>query len=107
MMNYIKTVGNIKVYEEQNGANDFTITFINGSDIVAQETYFNYKLRERIDDLFTKAFDTYSAEWLVFNTLELEKVCDGLYRSGSDYFKQIDDTDYYKHFNHMPMMARQ
>lgn len=39
MMKHTETIGNIKAYAEQNAANDYTITLINGSDIIASDVY--------------------------------------------------------------------
>lgn len=107
MMNYIEKVGNIKVYSEQNGANEYTITFINGTDIVAQTMYSSaYTKNEAIAHLFSVKFDTHTEEWLWLNipTSDLEVISDNLFKSGNDYFKRIDDTRYFKHFDHKPMM---
>ncbi len=107
MMNYIEKVGNIKVYSEQGGTNEFTITFINGTDIVAQEMYSSaYTKNEAITHLFSVKFDTHMEEWLWLNipTSDLEVISDNLFKSGNDYFKRIDDTRYFKHFDHKPMM---
>ena len=54
MMKFIEKVGNIKVYAEQNGRNDYTVKFFNGSDLVKSEVYFTEEPQRAIEDLFTK-----------------------------------------------------
>lgn len=105
MMNFVEKVGNIKVYTEKNADMDITVEFYNGSDCVMRNTYFTNDSKRAIEDLFIK-LDTYTEEWLWLNCLTsgLEKLADNLYRTGKDYFKQIDDTRFFKHFDHKPMM---
>lgn len=101
MMNYIETVGNIKVYEERHSERDTTITFMNGSDIVASEVYFTNNTSAAIADLFSKKLDTYTEEWLWLNCLTdgLVKLSDNTYKtSAKDWFCRIDNTRYFKHF---------
>lgn len=109
MINFIEKVGNIKVYTEKNTERDFTVEFYNGSDLVAAETYFNGTEENAIADLFSKKLDTCTEEWLWLNLLTdgLEKISNDLYKLGKDYFKRIDNTRYFKHFDHKPMMADQ
>lgn len=104
MKNYIETVGNIKVYTEHNTDNSITVYLYNGSDLVASDTYFNTREENAISDLFSKVLDIFTEEYLWLFVDNLESIQKGLYRSGDDYFKCIDDTRYYKHFNHKPMM---
>ena len=100
MMKFIEKVGNIKVYTEQNGRNDYTVKFFNGSDLVKSEVYFTEEPQRAIEDLFTK-MDIYTEEWLwLFCIPELVKVSDNTYKtSDTDWFCRIDDTKYFKHFN--------
>ena len=100
MMKFIEKVGNIKVYTEQNGRNDYTVQFYNGSDLVKSEVYFTESEERAIEDLFTK-MDIYTEEWLwLFCIPELVKVSDNTYKtSNTDWFCRIDDTKYFKHFN--------
>lgn len=100
MMKFIEKVGNIKVYTEQNGRNDYTVKFYNGSDLVKSEVYFTEEPQRAIEDLFTK-MDIYTEEWLwLFCIPELVKVSDNTYKtSDTDWFCRIDDTKYFKHFN--------
>lgn len=100
MMKFIEKVGNIKVYTEQNGRNDYTVKFYNGSDLVKSEVYFTEEPQRAIEDLFTK-MDIYTEEWLwLFCIPELVKVSDNTYKtSNTDWFCRIDDTKYFKHFN--------
>lgn len=100
MMKFIEKVGNIKVYTEQNGRNDYTVKFYNGSDLVKSEVYFTEEPQRAIEDLFTK-MDIYTEEWLwLFCIPELVKVSDNTYKtSDTDWFCRIDNTKYFKHFN--------
>lgn len=100
MMKFIEKVGNIKVYTEQNGKNDYTVKFYNGSDLVKSEVYFTEEPQRAIEDLFTK-MDIYTEEWLwLFCIPELVKVSDNTYKtSNTDWFCRIDNTKYFKHFN--------
>ena len=100
MMKFIEKVGNIKVYTEQNGRNDYTVKFFNGSDLVKSEVYFTEEPQRAIEDLFTK-MDIYTEEWLwLFCIPELVKVSDNTYKtSDTDWFCRIDDTKYFMHFH--------
>lgn len=100
-MKYIETVGNIKVYEERHSEKDTTITFMNGSDIVASEVYFTDSTSAAIADLFTKQ-DIYTAEWIRnnINITFLTILSENTYRAfEQDYFCRIDNTRYFKHYN--------
>lgn len=100
MMKFIEKVGNIKVYTEQNGRNDYTVKFYNGSDLVKSEVYFTEEPQRAIEDLFTK-MDIYTEEWLwLFCIPELVKVSENTYKtSDNDWFCRIDNTRYFKHFH--------
>lgn len=104
-MDYIEKVGNIKVFSEKNSENDYTIIFINGSDIVAQEVYFTCFPEKAIEDLFRKAFDIYTIGWIKNHIaiIVFEKISDNTYRMGEkDYFCRIDDTRFFKHYYKSP-----
>lgn len=101
MMKHIEKVGNIDVFAEKNAERDYTITFINGSDIVAQEVYFTNDMQAAIDDLFAKALDTYTLKWLLDNIpiTELGQLSQQTYRTGEkDYFCRIGNTRFFKHY---------
>ncbi|MBC5688180.1 hypothetical protein H8S37_04430 [Mediterraneibacter sp. NSJ-55] len=99
MMKYIEKVGNIKVYAEKNAERDYTITFINCTDIVVQEVYFTNDIQFAIDDLFLKAFDIYTEEYIFLCIQGAEQLTKNTYRIGEkDYFCRIDDTRFFKHF---------
>ena len=102
IMTLFETVGNIKVYTEHFTDDSIEVSFYNGSDLVARETYFNATAENAIADLFTKKLDTYTEEYLWLNCLTdgLEKLTDNTYRVGSmDWFCRIDNTKYFKHFH--------
>lgn len=101
-MNYIETVGNIRVYADINLDKSITVQFFNGSDLVAKEVYFNTRLENAIADLFSKKLDTYTEEWLWLNCLTdgLVKISENTYKtSETDWFCRIDDTIYFMHFS--------
>ena len=95
----VEKIGNIEAYAEKNGNRDYTITFINGSDVVAQEVYFTDRIGRAIEDLALKVLDTYTEEWLYLNVPDLEKLTDNTYKSGEkDYFCRIDGTRFFQHY---------
>jgi len=101
-MKFVKQVGNINAYTEQNADNSITVIFCNGSDKVMVEIYFNAKGEEAeenaIDDLFRKR-DTYTDTWLSIHVPDLQKLSDNTYTDGDkDWFCRIDETKYFKHF---------
>ena len=101
-MNLIEKVGNIKVYTEHFTDDSIEISFYNGSDLVARETYFNATAENAIADLFSKKLDTYTEEYLWLNCLTegLEKLTENTYKVGlMDWFCRIDNTKYFKHFH--------
>ena len=101
-MTLFETVGNIKVYTEHYPDDSIEVSFFNGSDLVAMETYFNATAENAISDLFSKKLDTYTEEWLWLNCLTdgLEKMSDNTYKVGSmDWLCRIDNTRYFKHFH--------
>lgn len=100
-MTLFEKVGNIKVYTEHYGDGSIEVSFFNGSDLVARETYLNSRPSKAIADLFSKKLDTYTEEWLWLNCLTdgLVKLSDNTYRMGeNDWFCRIDNTRYFKHF---------
>lgn len=101
-MTLFETVGNIKVYTEHYLNGSIEVSFFNGSDLVARETYFNTTIENAIADLFSKTLDIYTEEWLWLNCLTdgLEKLTENTYKVGSmDWFCRIDNTRYFKHFH--------
>lgn len=103
-MDYIEKVGNIKVFSEKNSENDYTIIFINGSDIVAQEVYFTCLPDKAIEDLFRKSLDIYTIGWIKNNVASMiEKISENTYKIGEkDYFCRIDDTRFFAHYHKSP-----
>ena len=102
IMTLFETVGNIKVFTENYPDGSIEVSFFNGSDLVARETYFNATTEGAISDLFSKKLDTYTEEYLWLNCLTdgLEKLTDNTYKVGSmDWFCRIDNTRYFKHFH--------
>ena len=95
----VEKLGNIKAYAEKNTERDYTITLINGVDIIAQEVYFTNSVKWAVEDLLHKTLDTYTEEWLYLNVPDLEKLTDNTYKSGKmDYFCRTDNTKFFRHF---------
>ena len=95
----VEKVGNIKAYAAKNAEQGYTITLINGTDIIAQEIYFTDNVKKAVEDFLLKTLDTYTEEWLYINVPDLEKLTDNTYKSGEkDYFCRIDGTRFFKHF---------
>ena len=102
MKNFIEKVGNIRAYAEHHADNSIEVSFYNGADLVANETYFNATAENAISDLLSKTLDIYTEEYLWLNCLTdgLEKLSDNTYKTGSmDWFCRIDNTKYFKHFH--------
>ena len=98
-MTLVEKVGNIKAYAEKNAEPDYTITLINGTDIIAQEIYFTDSTKKAVEDFLLKRLDIYTEEWLYINMTDLEKLTDNTYKSGEkDYFCRIDGTRFFKHY---------
>ena len=101
-MKLLETVGNIKIYTDKKLDCSMQVLFLNGSDTIASETYFNTTEENAVADLFRKMLDIYTEEWLWLNCLTdgLSKISDNTYKtSETDWFCRIDDTRYFKHFH--------
>lgn len=95
----VEKIGNIKAYAEKNAERDYTITLINGTDIIAQEIYFTNNAKRAVEDFLLKRLDICTEEWLYINVQDLEKLTDNTYKSGEkDYFCRIDGTRFFKHY---------
>ena len=91
-------VGNIKAYTESFIDNSIEVSFINGSDIVASETYYNTTIENAINDLFSKALDTHTEKFV--HEIFLERYSKNTFAtSDTNWFCRIDDTKYFKHFS--------
>lgn len=103
----VEKIGNIEVYIEKHSDRDITVSFYKRSNCVMSEVYYANNVKRAIEDLFTK-LDTYTEEWLWLNcpTEGLEKLSCNLYKIGEDYFKRIDNTRFFEHFIHKPMLYR-
>ena len=102
MENFIEKIGNIKVYTKHYPDGSIEVSFLNGSDLVARETYFNAITENAIADLFSKKLDVYTEELLWLNCLTdgLEKLTENTYKVGlMDWFCRIDNTKYFKRFH--------
>lgn len=104
MMNFIKKIGNIKVFTKRNADKGITVIFMNESDVVMKEVCFTNNENEAITHLFWK-LDIYTEEWIRenINIMDLIILSKNTYRAGEkDYFCRIDDTQYFKHFCKSP-----
>lgn len=97
---FVKQVGNIRVFKEDTSKEgEVIITFYNGSDAVCQDLYKTDNVDDAIDDLFKKCLDTYTRKWLLSNGCYATSKSLNTYKQGDmDWFCQIDDTGYYKHY---------
>ena len=101
-MKFIEQVGKIKVYAQKNGNKDITIIFMNGMDIIVNDSYFTNNIDRAIGKLFIKVFDIYTLEWLRKNVYmeDLKEISKNTYKADdNDWFCRIDDTRYFKHFH--------
>lgn len=95
----VEKIGNIKAYAEKNTERDYTITLINGTDIIAQEIYFTDNIKRTVENFLLKILDVYTEEWLYLNVPDLEKLTENTYKSGEkDYFCRIDGTRFFQHY---------
>ena len=95
----VEKVGNIKAYAEKNAERDYTITLINGTDIIAQEIYFTDNAKKAVEDFLLKRLDICTKEWLYINVPDLEKLTANTYKWGEkDYFCRIDGTRFFQHY---------
>lgn len=118
-------VGNLTIYLERGSGflNDLffdgpTITLYayNGADCVKQETYLQVMDETSAVNRFMELMDYYTlpqihrAFGIARRPIASEyngKLLSGQLASGDpvDYFKRVDDTRFFKHFTHRPMMA--
>lgn len=103
-MEYIKTVGDIKVFARKNAENDYTVSLYNGSDCIFTEVYFG-DLEKAVDDSLLKACDICRQEYVY--SIFLEKYSNNTYgmsksmsadEKRQSWFCRIDDTKYFKHY---------
>ena len=111
-MKYIETVGNLMFYADTEGfaPGEYALLAINGSDVVASSVYC-CSVNDAVNRLLNVHFDTYSISDIRAAMPVIRAEYNGALLSGLlagfssiEYFKRIDDTEYYKHFTHRPMM---
>lgn len=99
MMKHIEKVRNIDVYAEKNNNRDYTVTLINGTDIIVQEGYFTNDIQAAIENLFMKTLDTYTEDYIFLCISGVRRLTENTYKFGEkDYFCRIDDTRFFKHY---------
>lgn len=123
-MTKIMKVGNIVIYRERGDGflDDLffdgpTVTFFayNGADCIKQETYLQVTDEQKAQDRFMELMDYYTlseihrAFRIADRTITSEyggRLLSGklAHCSDIDYFKRVDDTQYYKHFLRRPAM---
>ena len=112
-MTYIETVGNLKLFYEYNAHMQLTIYAINGTDIVGSATFYATPNHAKacVARVLSSQFDTYTLSDIRSGLMLITPEYNGKLLSGKiagfdgvEYFKQIDDTRFYKHFTKRPMM---
>jgi hypothetical protein len=115
-MEFICKVGNLKIYYEFASAWEVVLYAINGADVVARELFaFSYFNLDRFVALMLQRnFDIYTIADIRAGLVNIKREYNGALLSGqlagfssTEYFKRIDDTKYYKHFTHRPMMPKE
>ncbi len=108
-MKFIRKLGNLKFYGEREGA-EIHVMAINGTDVVS-EIYTGGTEQNAIHHVMNTSFDSYTMMDIRAGIPELTTEYNGNLVSGKiagfdhpEYFKRIDSTEYFKHFNHRPMM---
>ena len=98
MLDLFKKVGNIAAYTESfTHDNSIEVSFINGTSIVAKETYYNTTIEKAINDLFSKKLDIHTEKFV--HEIFLESYSKNTFStSDMDWFCRIDDTKYFIHF---------
>ncbi len=111
-MKYIETVGNLRFYTDEVGfaPGEYALLAINGADIVANGVYC-CSVKDAVNRLLNIYFDTYSISDIRAAMPVIRAEYNGALLSGQiagyssiEYFKRIDDTEYYKHFTRRPKM---
>lgn len=111
-MNKIIRVGNLEICGERDFDNSLHLIAVNGGDIVAEEVYYGGTVRSAVNRILLTHFDicTILDIGAAIETPVIEyggNLISGQLAgfSETEYFKRIDDTDYFKHYTHRPMMA--
>lgn len=112
-MTKIEQIGNLAIYGERNPWDNDSLALIavNGTDIVARETYCSGTIRQAINTMLRINFDIVTIHDILDCIASPVFECESRLISGriagfssTEYFKRIDNTDYYKHFTHRPRM---
>ena len=99
MMNLIETIGNIKIYRTKSGREDYTITLINGGEIIAQDRYITSDPIRAAEDMMQKVLDTYTEDYVFLCVPGVERLSENTYKLGNnDWFCRISGTRYFKHY---------
>ena len=110
-MNKIMKIGNLEICGERDYDNSLHLIAVNGGDIVAEEVYYGGTVRSAINRLLLNHFDICTIEdiraaiaspVLEYNGGLISGKIAGF--SDTEYFKRIDNTEYFKHYTHRPMM---
>lgn len=110
-MTKIDKIGNLTFYAERNEDESISLTAINGTDIVAHTVHFSGTVRQAINSMLRIQFDIVTIHDILDGVVDPVFEYDNRLISGriagfssTEYFKRIDNTDYYKHFTHRPRM---
>lgn len=115
-MEMLYKVGNLKIYCEILNAFELNIIAINGTDEVARESFSGFRVSPTkcAERLLNNRFDIYTLSDIRAALPEIVSEFDGALLSGKiagfdslEYFKRIDDTQFYKHFTRRPMMPKE
>lgn len=95
----IEKIGNIEAVAKQNGLNDWTITLLNGTDVLGQDGYKTNDPMRAIEDMMQKNLDTYTEDYLFLCVPGSDRLSENTYKVGNDdWFCRIDKTRYFKHY---------
>lgn len=102
-MEFIKQIGNVKVYIKKNADKDIKVMLYNGADLIASEVYFTDDENKAINTLLEVSLDIYTED--VVKSLGAFKHSENTFElyvdmnlPESDWFCRIDDTAYFKNY---------
>ena len=111
-MNKLIKVGNLNIFGEREYDNSLHLIAVNGCDIVAEEVYYGGTVQKAIDRLLLTHFDICTIQDISAAIAVPVLEHGGNLISGQiagfsepEYFKRIDNTDYFKHYTRRPTMA--
>jgi len=110
-MKQIAKIGNLAVYREDWG-NMMTLHACNGTDEIMQESFSAFAREASALKHLMNLLDYYTLSDIRAGLAETISEYDGALLSGRiagfdnvEYFKRVDDTRFYKHYTHRPVMT--